>query len=172
VQRCDAKGIPLLVHTNGDAATYILLKAVAKVRQDEFRPDLHTVIINAQTIREDQLDFAAKHGLVPSLFPIHITFWGNRHRDIFLRPDRAARISPAKSALSRGMKFSLHHDAPIASIGMLPVASASVNRVTSSCKELVPNRGLRPLRPCGPSRPTPPVLRGKPQGHLGGRQIG
>jgi len=145
VQRCDAKGIPLLVHTNGDAATDRLLEAVAKVRQDKPRPDLRTVIIHAQTMREDQLDFAAKHGLVPSFFPIHITFWGDRHRDIFLGPERAARISPAKSALKRGMKFTLHHDAPIASIGMLPVASASVNRVTSSGKELGPEQRITPF---------------------------
>ena len=34
------------------------------------------------------------------------------------------------------MKFTLHHDAPIAGIGMLPVAAASVNRMTSSGKPL------------------------------------
>jgi predicted amidohydrolase YtcJ len=145
VQRCDAKGIPLLVHINGDAATDRLLEAVAKVRQDKFRPELRTVIIHAQTIREDQLDLAANYGLVPSFFPIHITFWGDRHRDIFLGPERAARISPAKSALKRGMKFTLHHDAPIASIAMLPVAWASVNRITSSGKELGPNQRITPF---------------------------
>jgi uncharacterized lipoprotein YbaY len=34
------------------------------------------------------------------------------------------------------MKFTLHHDAPIAGIGMLPVAAASVNRLTSSGQPL------------------------------------
>jgi hypothetical protein len=120
------------VHTNGDAATDILIEAVKVARSGQPRPDLRLTIIHAQTIREDQLDFAAAQGLVPSFFPIHITYWGDRHRDIFLGPERAARISPAKSALNRNMKFTLHHDAPIAGIGMLPVAAASVNRVTSS----------------------------------------
>jgi predicted amidohydrolase YtcJ len=105
---------------------------VKVARSGQPRPDLRLTIIHAQTIREDQLDFAAAQGLVPSFFPIHITYWGDRHRDIFLGPERAARISPAKSALNRNMKFTLHHDAPIAGIGMLPVAAASVNRVTSS----------------------------------------
>lgn len=49
-----------------------------------------------------------------------VEFWGDRHREIFLGPERAERISPAKSAIDRGMKFTLHHDAPIAGIGMLP----------------------------------------------------
>lgn len=132
VQRCDARHVPILVHTNGDAATDILIEAVKVARSGQPRPDLRLTIIHAQTIREDQLDFAAAQGLVPSFFPIHITYWGDRHRDIFLGPERAARISPAKSALKRNMKFTLHHDAPIAGIGMLPVAAASVNRVTSS----------------------------------------
>lgn len=136
IRRCDSKNIPILVHTNGDGAIDMLIEAVKTVRQDQERSDLRTVIIHAQTIREDQLDFSAKQGLVPSFFPIHITYWGDRHRDIFLGPERAARISPAKSALNRGMKFTLHHDAPIAGIDMLPVTAASVNRLTSSGQEL------------------------------------
>lgn len=145
LQRCDAKGVQLLAHTNGDAATDMLIAAVATARQDKPRPELRTVIIHAQTMREDQLDFAAKHGLVPSFFPIHVPFWGDRHRDLFLGPERAARIDPAKSALNRGMKITLHHDAPIASIGMLPVAAAAVNRVTSSGKELGPEQRITPF---------------------------
>ncbi len=136
INRCDRQDIQVLAHTNGDAATDILIEAVETVRRDKPRPDLRTTIIHAQTMREDQLDTAARHGMVPSFFPIHITFWGDRHRDIFLGPDRARRISPARSALDRGMKFTLHHDAPVAGIGMLPVASASVNRLTSGGNKL------------------------------------
>jgi hypothetical protein len=140
VQRCDARNVPFLAHTNGDAATDILIEAIGTARQNNPRPDLRTTIIHAQTIREDQMDFAAAQGLLPSFFPIHITYWGDRHRDIFLGPERAVRISPAKSALNRNMKFTLHHDAPIAGIGMLPVAAAAVNRVTSSGQDLGPDQ--------------------------------
>ncbi len=142
VRRCDAKGVPLLIHTNGDAAIDMLIKAVETTRKGRPRPDLRTVIIHAQTMREDQLDFAATHGLVPSFFPIHVVFWGDRHRDLFLGPERAARISPAKSCVQRRMKFTLHHDAPIAGIGMLPVVAAAVNRVTSSGKALGPEQRI------------------------------
>lgn len=142
VETCDKHDLQFLAHTNGDAATDLLLDAVRKVRGAKPRADLRTTIIHAQTMREDQLDFAQKHGICPSFFPIHITFWGDRHRDIFLGPERAARISPAKSALKRGMKFTLHHDAPIAGIGMLPVAAASVNRMTSGGKPLGPDQRI------------------------------
>ncbi|WP_052050434.1 amidohydrolase [Leptolyngbya sp. KIOST-1] len=145
VERCDARGVPMLVHTNGDAATDILIEAVAIARSAQPRPDLRTTIIHAQMIREDQLDVAAAQGLVPSFFPIHIPYWGDRHRDLFLGPERAARISPAQSALQRNMKFTLHHDAPIAGIGMLPVAAAAVNRVTSGGADLGPDQRITPF---------------------------
>ena len=145
VRMADEAGVPILAHTNGDAATDILLEAVEQVRGGAPRPDLRSVIIHAQTMREDQLDAAAAHGLVPSFFPIHVQFWGDRHRDIFLGPERAARINPARSALDRGMKTTLHHDAPVAGIDILNVVSAAVNRRTSSGELLGPEQAITPF---------------------------
>ena len=145
VKRCDAGNVQMQVHTNGDAATDMLIKAVEKARGDKPRPDLRTTIIHAQTMRDDQLDFSAKHGLTPSYFPIHVYFWGDRHKDIFLGPERAARIDPARSALDRKLKVTLHHDAPIAGIEMLKVAWSAVNRVTTSGKELGPEERITPF---------------------------
>lgn len=145
IKRCDAADVPLQVHTNGDGATDMLVKAVDKVRGAKPRPDLRTTIIHAQTMREDQLDFAAKHGLAPSFFPIHVYFWGDRHRDLFLGPERAARINPSRSALDRKMKITLHHDAPVAGISMLNVAWSAVNRVTTGGKLLGPEQRITPF---------------------------
>jgi predicted amidohydrolase YtcJ len=144
LRMADEAGVPILAHTNGDAATDMLIEAVEQVRGDQPRPDLRSVIIHAQTMREDQLDAAADQGLVPSFFPIHVEFWGDRHRDIFLGPERAARIDPARSALDRGMKITLHHDAPVAGIDILNVVSAAVNRRTSSGKLLGPEQAITP----------------------------
>lgn len=140
----DKAGVPVLAHTNGDAATDLLIEAVRQARGDQPRPELRTVIIHAQTMREDQLNFAANNGLVPSFFPIHVQFWGDRHRDIFLGPERAARIDPARSALDRGMKITLHHDAPVAGIDILNVVASAVNRRTTSGKPLGPKERITP----------------------------
>jgi predicted amidohydrolase YtcJ len=145
LKRCDGANVQTQVHTNGDAATDMLIKAVEKVRGDKPRPELRTTIIHAQTMREDQLEFSAKHGLTPSFFPIHVYFWGDRHREIFLGPERAARISPSRTALNRNLKITLHHDAPIAGIEMLTVAWSAVNRVTTSGKELGPEHRITPF---------------------------
>mgnify|MGYP001825349998 FL=1 len=142
LRTADEAGVPVLAHTNGDAATDVLIEAVKQVRKERPRPDLRSVIIHAQTMREDQLNFAANQGLVPSFFPIPVQFWGDRHRDIFLGPERAARIDPARSALDRGMNFTLHHDAPVAGIDILNVVSAAVNRRTASGKLLGPEQAI------------------------------
>jgi hypothetical protein len=145
VRRCDDHGIQIQAHTNGDAATDMLLEAVKKIRADKPRPELRTTIIHAQMMRDDQLDVAARHGLTPSFFPVHVYFWGDRHRDLFIGPERAARINPAASARDRGLKFTLHHDAPIAGISMLKVVWAAVNRVTTSGEPLGPEERITPF---------------------------
>ena len=145
LKRCDDANIQTQVHTNGDAATDMLIKAVDKVRGNKPRPDLRTTIIHAQTMREDQLDFSAKHSLTPSFFPIHVYFWGDRHREIFLGPERAARISPSRTAIDRNLRVTLHHDAPIAGIEMLTVAWSAINRVTTGGKKLGPEHRITPF---------------------------
>jgi hypothetical protein len=129
-------GWHLAVHCNGDAAVdqYIeaMRKGLAKYPVDDHR----YVIIHSQTIRDDQLDAAKELGLSPSFFPGHIYYWGDRHRDIFMGPERAARMNPMRSALDRGVPFSIHHDAFVTPPSVIDVVAFAVNRVTSSGKPL------------------------------------
>lgn len=145
MKRCDEACVQMQLHTNGDGATDMVIAAVDNVRGAKPRPDLRTTIIHAQTMREDQLGFAANQGLTLSFFPIHVYFWGDRHRDLFLGPERAARIDPSRSALDRDLKITLHHDAPVAGIEMLNVVWTAVNRVTTAGKELGPEQRITPF---------------------------
>jgi predicted amidohydrolase YtcJ len=131
---------PLLSHTNGDAATDMLLSAVQKAENAYPGQDRRTVIIHAQTMREDQLDLAAELGMIPSFFPAHVYYWGDRHRDLFLGPERGGRINPLKSALDRGMLFTGHHDCPVTPADMMMIIWAAANRMTSGGKKLGPEQ--------------------------------
>ena len=94
-----------LIHTNGDAATDDALEAAqAKPPRKECRHFL----IHAQTIREEQLDRLGAAGYTPSFFTAHVYYWGDRHRDLFLGPERAARMDPMRSALDRGLVITAH----------------------------------------------------------------
>lgn len=129
-------GWPVLAHANGDAAIDMLLRAVRTARHAHPGGDRRTVIVHAQTMREDQLDDAQTLGMIPSFFASHVYYWGDRHRDVFLGPERAARISPLRSALDRGMPFTIHHDSPVVSADMLELVWTAVTRKTSSGEEL------------------------------------
>lgn len=137
-----AKQWQLLVHTNGDAASDQMIKAVDQAVARHGLGDRRTVMIHAQTVREDQLDDMKRLGIVPSFFGMHAYYWGDWHRDETLGPERADRISPAMSALKRGMIFTEHHDSPVAFPDAMAILDAVVNRRTRSGDILGPTQRL------------------------------
>ena len=131
-----ADDIPLLVHTNGDAAIDVLLDGLEKATATYPDNTLRPVSIHAQTMRQDQLDRAKGLSLIPSFFVDHVYFWGDRHRDIFLGPDRAAQISPVGSAEDRQLIYTIHDDAPVVSADPFRTLWVAVARLTSSGEKL------------------------------------
>jgi len=125
--------IPIMAHANGDAAADMLIKAVKKA---EITSDHRTIMIHAQTLREDQLDQMKELKIIPSYFSTHTFYWGDWHRDSVLGQDRAMRISPTKSTLNRKMPFTVHNDAPVVPPDMIRLLWSTTNRMTRSGKIL------------------------------------
>ncbi|MBM3515549.1 MAG: amidohydrolase, partial [Alphaproteobacteria bacterium] len=135
----------LAIHANGDAAIDDVLAAYEAAQTADPWPDARHIVVHSQMAREDQLDRMAKLGVVPSFFVLHVYYWGDRHRDLFLGPDRAACISPTASALRRGIPFTLHADTPVVPMNPLLIIWAAVSRLTSSGKVLGPDQRLAPI---------------------------
>jgi predicted amidohydrolase YtcJ len=135
-----AKGWHTLVHVNGDAAAQQLIHAVALAAEKHGLKDRRTTMIHAQTVREDQLDRMKELQILPSYFVSHTYFWGDWHRDSVLGPLRAARISPVKTSVDRGMVYTLHNDAPIVPPDILRLVWTAVNRVTRGDQVLGPEQ--------------------------------
>jgi hypothetical protein len=133
-------GWQLLAHCNGDAAADQLIRAVRAATATHGPGDRRPVMIHAQTVREDQLDAMKELGIIPSFFGMHTYYWGDWHRDSVLGPERASRISPAASALKRGMVFTQHHDAPVALPSSIMVLFSQVNRTTRTGQLLGPEQ--------------------------------
>ena len=125
-------GIPVIAHANGDAAEDVLIDAVAKAVALAPERDHRTVMIHAQTLREDQLDRMRDLGMIPSYFSAHPFFWGDWHRDSVLGPERALRISATRSALERGIPFTVHNDAPVVPPDAIRLLWSTTNRLTRS----------------------------------------
>lgn len=139
-----ANGWQVLAHANGDAAIGMVIEAARSAEAAYPGADRRTTIIHAQTVREDQLDAVKVLGLYLSFFPGHVYYWGDRHREVFLGPERAGRINPMRSALERGIPVTLHHDSPVTPPDILTVVWSAVNRVTSGGYELGPEQRLTP----------------------------
>ncbi len=125
--------IPVIAHANGDAAADMLINAVRDARPAH---DHRTVMIHAQTVREDQLTLMKGLGMIPSYFAAHSFYWGDWHRDSVFGVERASRISPTSSTVGRKMVFTIHNDAPIVPPDILRLLWATTNRLTRTGKVL------------------------------------
>ena len=106
------------------------------------REDHRHILNHCQFCRPDQVPVIAKMGFLPSYFVTHTWFWGDIHRDMVAGPERAAHISPLKSALDHGIQFALHNDTPVTPISPLMDVFSAVNRLTSSGKVLGPDQRI------------------------------
>lgn len=139
---CD-QGVQLLAHCNGDAAADQLLAALE--RADRRRPvaPLRPVMIHAQVLRPDQLDRMIPLGVVPSFFVAHTYYWGDVHRKNL--GARANAISPARSAVLRELRVTLHQDTPVLPPDPLDAVWCAVNRVSRSGVSMGEAERLTPL---------------------------
>ncbi|MFF7585957.1 amidohydrolase [Kitasatospora purpeofusca] len=135
------RGWQVLAHVNGDAAIDQFVNAVAAAGPGR-RP---TVAIHAQTAREDQIDEFARLGILPSFFSMHTYYWGDWYRGTVLGEERAQDISPARWALDRGLRYTSHHDAPVALPNSIAVLSSQVTRRTRSGHLLGPHQRVSAL---------------------------
>jgi predicted amidohydrolase YtcJ len=137
-----AAGHPVAIHANGDAAIDDALDALEAAQLGDPQLDARPVIIHAQMTRPDQLERMKKLRAIPSFFVLHTYYWGDRHRERFLGPERAARISPTRSAQQLGVRFTLHCDTPVVPMEPLRLVWAAVNRRTTSGQELGPDERI------------------------------
>ncbi|MEM7359951.1 MAG: amidohydrolase [Pseudomonadota bacterium] len=131
-----AIGTRLAIHGNGDAAIDYILNAVASAQADYPNDDARTIIIHSQMARPDQLDRMHELGVTPSFFSAHTYYWGDRHRDIFMGPERAARMSPARTAGEKGVPYTIHLDTPVVPMDPMLLVWSAVNRESTSGKTI------------------------------------
>lgn len=125
--------IQVNVHCNGDAASDQFIRCYKKaLEMTDNKTDLRPVMVHAQTVREDQLDDMKELGIIPTFFLDHIWFWGDYHYESVFGPERANRLSPAKSALRRNINFTLHQDSPVKMPNQILAMHNAVNRKTQS----------------------------------------
>ncbi len=139
------RNLQLLVHCNGDAAADQMIAALRKAIAAHGARDLRPVMIHAQMIRPDQVDAMAELGIIPSFFTAHTFFWGDWHIAETVGQERAFGMSPAASALKKGVRFTNHTDANVIPPNHLVVVWSAVNRVSRSGVVVGPDERIAPL---------------------------
>ena len=140
-----SRGRQLSIHCNGVGAIETIVTAVERAQARCPRKDARHLIIHCQMATDEHVRRMKEAGILPSFYGLHVWNWGDRHRDIFLGPDRAARLDPAGSAVREGLPFSLHADTPVLpQMTMLSIHTA-VNRETKGGAVLGPDQRISTL---------------------------
>lgn len=145
VERAYRNRWQIIIHTNGDAAIDQMIRAVDAAAKRHRGGDRRTVMIHGQTLRRDQVPELKRLGIFPALFPMHTFYWGDWYVETVLGPERARDISPTGWMLENDMKFSSHHDAPVAFPATMRVLFATVNRVSRSGEVIGSEHRVSPL---------------------------
>jgi predicted amidohydrolase YtcJ len=135
-----ANDVQILTHSNGEAASDLLIANIRAAVEKHGGGDRRPVLVHGQFLREDQVDAMKSLGIVPSLFPMHTFYWGDWHREHTVGPALADDISPTGWCVARGMRFTTHHDAPVAFPDSMRVLDATVTRRTRSGDILGPGQ--------------------------------
>jgi predicted amidohydrolase YtcJ len=145
VKAAHKAGFQVAIHGNGDAAIDDILYAFQEAQKEFPREDCRHRIEHCQMVREEQLDLIKEMGVTPSYFVSHTYYWGDRHRDIFMGPERAFRMSPLYSSLDRGIKFTIHCDTPVTPMDPLLAVWAGVNRISTGGNIIGPEQRVKPI---------------------------
>tara|TARA_B110000902_G_scaffold103952_1_gene122736 strand:+ start:7686 stop:9392 length:1707 start_codon:yes stop_codon:yes gene_type:complete len=130
-------------HANGDAAMDQMIRTLKKVTQKYGNEGRRDVLIHGQYVREDQLDAFKNLNIIASLFPLHTFYWGDWHKEII--GDRLGnKISPTRTALNKGLRITIHTDAPVALPNLMRVLWTATNRVSRSGEIIGKNERLTP----------------------------
>jgi len=131
----------VLTHANGDAAIDQMIRTM-KVAADKFgNEDRRNVLIHGQYVREDQLDSFKELDVIASLFPLHTYYWGDWHKKI-IGDSLGNKISPTRTALDKGLKITIHTDAPVALPNLMRMVGISVERKSRSGQLIGANEKL------------------------------
>lgn len=129
-------GVQMHIHVNGDGASLAAIEALESALARHFRPDHRHTLQHCQMADSAQLRRIAALGACVNLFANHLYYFGDKHYEVTIGPERACRMNPCASALRLGIPLAIHSDAPITPLAPLFTAWCAINRLTDSGRVL------------------------------------
>ena len=136
------RGYRIAAHGNGDRAIGSIIEAYAfALTMGEPRDHRHR-IEHVQTATTGDINTMKKLGITASFSINHVFYWGDRHLQINLGPERAMRMNPLRDAVNANLLFTLHSDCPVTPISPLFSVWAAVNRLSRDGVVLGPEQQI------------------------------
>lgn len=123
-------GVQMHIHVNGDAASDAALDAIEAALPEANRPDHRHTLQHCQLADAAQFRRMARLGCCVNLFANHLYYFGDKHYEVTVGPDRADRMNACRSALDNGVPLAIHSDAPITPLAPLFTAWCAEARQT------------------------------------------
>ena len=130
------KGYQIATHANGDAAIDAVLMAYENALRAIPKADHRFRIEHCQVCHPEHIAKMSELGVIPNFFANHVYYFGDRHRDRFLGPERVQYLDPVGSAIQAGIRPLLHSDCPVTPVNPLFSIQSAIARITSSGKVL------------------------------------
>lgn len=132
----NAAGVHMHIHVNGDEASEVTIEGIARALTKNPNPDHRHVLQHCQLADAAQFRRIRNLGLCVNLFANHVYYFGDKHYELTVGPERAKRIDACATALAEGVPLAIHSDAPVTPMGPLFTAWCAVNRRTASGRVL------------------------------------
>ncbi len=143
LEKAFANNWQALVHANGDAAMDQFIRALRPNVEKYGKGDRRNTLIHGQYVRADQLDALKELDVIASLFPLHTFYWGDWHKEI-IGDSLGNQISPTRTALNKGLRLTIHTDAPVALPNLMRVVWTAVQRTSRSGEVIGEGERLTP----------------------------
>ena len=144
VKHVYALNVPLIVHTNGDAAIDMFLKAYELARNGDFSRPWNVTTIHTQFMRKDHIEKFVKYRIRPSFYTLHTFYFATAHTNN-RGPEQAAYISPMRDAIDAGLRPTNHTDFYVAPLDQMFMMWSAVNRVSREGGVLGPDQRITPM---------------------------
>ncbi|MGN5734782.1 amidohydrolase [Arthrobacter psychrochitiniphilus] len=137
VLRAHTDGWQLGVHANGDAAIDVTIDAFEQALKAHPRANHRHRIEHCSVMRPEHIQRMVELGLSPSFLIGHVRWWGKAFQDRLLGPERTAFYDPCASALSAGLRISLHSDWNVTPLEPLRYVQDAATRIMTEGGEVL-----------------------------------
>ena len=135
--------VPLIVHTNGDAAIDMFLDAYEYARDGDYDRPWNVTTIHTQFMRRDHIPEFVKYDIRPSFYTLHTFYFADTHV-VNRGKEQGSYISPMRDAIDAGLRPTNHTDFVVAPLDQMFMLWSAVNRISRAGEVIGPGQRVTP----------------------------